>query len=140
MAAQVPVSSPPAACYAVKIACGCKQSWGERMNKLARIFLCGAAVWVAAGCAARTIIPAPKEGVTTTVSECDKTPNCGQCVSNGRCGWCAASGRCLLIDAAQSCANGWIPKDPEQTLCSAAPPSSAGAATQGPAQGNSQSP
>ena len=73
-------------------------------------------------CHPRTIIPAPVNGVGTTVSVCDKLASCGQCVSNARCGWCAGSSSCIVTDNAQACSSGWIPKDPEQQLCQADKP------------------
>jgi hypothetical protein len=73
-------------------------------------------------CQPRGVIPAPLTGTGTRVSECDKLTGCGQCVSNARCGWCGESSRCLSVDTAQACSTGWIPKDPEQTLCQAETP------------------
>lgn len=83
------------------------------------------------GCQPRNLIPSASGAGNTAASACDTIVGCGQCVSDARCGWCSESKRCLGSDRGQTCASGWIPKDPEQQLCPAdAPPSQSQTAQQ----------
>jgi hypothetical protein len=90
------------------------------------------AVSLIAGCQPRNLIPSASGAGTSAASVCDSLPNCGQCVSDARCGWCSESKRCLASDRAQACQSGWIPKDPEQQLCPAEPPSTQSQTAQQP--------